>query len=172
AALLDRIAGNGVGVVLVEDASRFARDLAVQMTGHELLKRMGVDLVPVNAPDHFTDDTPTAVMVRQILGAVSQFEKAQLVQKLKGARARKKALTGRCEGRKAIPDDVLEKARKLARRNPKTGERRSLREIAEALAYAGHTVIQNGEPSGKAYGPESIKRMLSAPKPKRNRDAA
>ncbi|MGH6872926.1 MAG: recombinase family protein [Rhizomicrobium sp.] len=168
-----------MGVVLVEDASRFARDLAVQMTGHELLKRMGVDLVPVNAPDHFTDDTPTAVMVRQILGAVSQFEKAQLVQKLKGARVRKKALTGRCEGRKAVPDDVLAKAHKLARRNPKTGERASLREISEALAHAGHTVLVNGEPSGKPYGPESIKQMFAAykkklanEKAKRNRDAA
>lgn len=172
AALLDRVAGNGVGVVLVEDASRFARDLAVQMTGHELLKRMGVDLVPVNAPDHFTDDTPTAVMVRQILGAVSQFEKAQLVQKLKGARKRKKDATGRCEGRKAVPDAVVKEARRLARKNPKTGERLSLREIADALANAGHTVLVNDEPSGKAYGPESIKRMLNAPKPKRSADAS
>jgi DNA invertase Pin-like site-specific DNA recombinase len=161
-ALLDRIAGNGVGVVLVEEASRFARDLAVQMTGHELLKRMGVDLVPVNAPDHFTDDTPTAIMVRQILGAVAQFEKAQLVLKLKGARKRKKAATGRCEGRKAVPDDVVKLARRLARKSPKTGERRSLRAIADALANAGRTVLVNGKPSSKSYGPESIKRMLSA----------
>lgn len=161
-ALLDRIAGNGVGVVLVEDATRFARDLIVQMTGHELLKRLGVELVPANAPDHFREDTPTAVLVRQILGAISQFEKAQLVQKLKAARQRKRANTGRCEGRKPVPDDVVKEARRLARKNPKTGERRSLREIADALASAGHTVLVNGEPSGKAYGPESIKRMIAA----------
>jgi hypothetical protein len=37
--------------------------------------------------------TPTAVMIRRILGSVSQFEKAMLVAKLKGARERKKALT-------------------------------------------------------------------------------
>jgi DNA invertase Pin-like site-specific DNA recombinase len=161
-ALLERIAGNGVGVVLVEDASRFARDLIVQMTGHELLKRLGVELVPANAPDHFREDTPTAIMVRQILGAVSQFEKAQLVLKLRGARQRKRAATGRCEGRKPVPDTVVKEARRLARKNPKTGARRSLREIAEALANAGHTVLANGEPTGKPYGPESVKRMLSA----------
>jgi DNA invertase Pin-like site-specific DNA recombinase len=160
-ALLDRVAGNGVGVVLVEDASRFARDLIVQMTGHELLKRLGVELVPANAPDHFREDTPTAVLVRQVLGAISQFEKAQLVQKLKGARERKRADTGRCEGRKPVPDAVVKEARRLARKSPKTGERRSLREIASALAKAGHTVLVSGEPSGKPYGPESIKRMLS-----------
>jgi DNA invertase Pin-like site-specific DNA recombinase len=161
-ALLDRVAGNGVGVVLVEDASRFARDLIVQMTGHELLKRLGVELVPANAPDHFREDTPTAVLVRQVLGAISQFEKAQLVQKLKGARDRKRATTGRCEGRKPVPAAVVKEARRLARKNPKTGERRSLREIAAGLARMGHTVLVNGEPSGKSYGPESIKRLLAS----------
>ena len=43
--LLERVQGNGVGIVLVEDATRFARDLAVQLTGHELLKSHGVELV-------------------------------------------------------------------------------------------------------------------------------
>ncbi len=160
-ALLDRVAGNGVGLVLVEDATRFARDLVVQMTGHELLKRLGVELVPANAPDHFREDTPTAVLVRQVLGAFVQFEKAQLVQKLKGARDRKRADTGRCEGRKAVPDAVKKEARRLARKNPKTGKRRSLREIAVELAKTGHTVLVNGEASKKVYGAESIKRMLA-----------
>lgn len=43
-------------------------------------------------------------MVRQILGAVSQFEKAMLVAKLKGARERKRAATGKCEGRKTYAE--------------------------------------------------------------------
>jgi DNA invertase Pin-like site-specific DNA recombinase len=43
-------------------------------------------------------------MVRQILGAVSQFEKAMLVAKLKGARERKHAATGKCEGRKTYAE--------------------------------------------------------------------
>ncbi len=84
--LLERVEGNGVGVVLVEDATRFARDLAVQLTGHELLKSYGGELVPENCPEHFREDTPTAVLVRQVLGAIAQFEKAQLVIKLKVAR--------------------------------------------------------------------------------------
>ncbi|HEY0421852.1 MAG TPA: recombinase family protein, partial [Rhodopila sp.] len=87
-----------VAVVLVETASRFARDLAVQLTGHAVLRARGIELVPVDAPTHFTDPTPTAEMVRQILGAVSQFEKASLVAKLRHARERVKATTGRCEG--------------------------------------------------------------------------
>ena len=44
--LLKRVQGNGVGVVLVEDPTRFARDLTVQLTGHELLSgilKMGIN---------------------------------------------------------------------------------------------------------------------------------
>jgi DNA invertase Pin-like site-specific DNA recombinase len=156
-ALLEHCREHGVGVVLVENASRFARDLAVQLAGHALLRQRGIELVPVDAPTYFTDPTPTAEMVRQIFGAVSQFEKASLVAKLRGARDRKRADTGRCEGRKPVPADVVAEARRLARKNPKTGERRSLREIAGALAVKGML-----GPSGTAYHPGSITAMLSA----------
>jgi DNA invertase Pin-like site-specific DNA recombinase len=84
AAMLDRIAGNGVRVILVETASRFARDLIVQETGWRYLQGLCVTLVAADSPDSFLDDTPTAVLIRQVLGAVSQFEKAALVSKLKG----------------------------------------------------------------------------------------
>ena len=52
-------------------------------------------------------------MIRQILGSVSQFEKAMLVAKLKGARDRKKAATGKCGGRKSYEE-----------RNPEMGSAR------------------------------------------------
>jgi DNA invertase Pin-like site-specific DNA recombinase len=102
------------------------------------LSSRGIDLIPVDAPDHFTDPGPTTEMVRQILGAVSQFEKSAPVAKLRHARERKPAETGRCEGRKPGPAEVIAEARSLARRNPKTGEKRSLREIAAELAQLGH----------------------------------
>src|SRR5262249_11033101 len=51
-----------------------------------LAKGLGVELVPASAPDFFLTDTPTAVLVRQVLGAIAQFEKASLVAKLKAAR--------------------------------------------------------------------------------------
>lgn len=43
---------------------------------------------------------PTRVMMRQIIGAVAQYDKSVIVEKLAGARVRKRAATGRCEGRK------------------------------------------------------------------------
>lgn len=157
AALLARCASNGISTVLVENASRFARDLAVQLAGHQLLRSRGIDLIPVDAPDHFTDPGPTAEMVRQILGSVSQFEKASLVAKLRHARDRKRAETGRCEGRKSVPAEVVAAARRLARKNRRTGERRSLRAIADELARLGYL-----GPSGKPYFAGSIKAMLAA----------
>lgn len=40
------------------------------------------------------------MLVRQIFGAIAQYEKAMLVMKLAGARQRVKARDGRCEGDK------------------------------------------------------------------------
>jgi DNA invertase Pin-like site-specific DNA recombinase len=150
----------GVRVILVETASRFARDLIVQETGYKLLKDRGIELISVDSPDSFVSDTPTAIMVRQILGAVSQFEKAAIVAKLKGARDRKRLAHGKCEGRKshseASPETVA-RARALRRQSRRTHKRMSLREIAAVLASEGRVSPR----SGKAFGPSSVRSMLS-----------
>jgi DNA invertase Pin-like site-specific DNA recombinase len=46
------------------------------------------------------ENDPTRVLMRQLLGAVAQYDKSQIVAKLRGARMRKRAQEGRCEGRK------------------------------------------------------------------------
>lgn len=149
AEMIGYMSGNGARTILVESASRFARDLIIQETGYQFLKRLGFTLVAVDDPDAFTSDTPTAVMIRQILGAVSQFEKASLVAKLAGARLRKRTATGRCEGRKQAPEQARVLAQNLRR------EGLSLRAIGDRLDVAGFT-----PQSGMTYGPESVKRML------------
>ena len=168
AALLREITESGVRTVLVESADRFARDLAVQIAGHDLLKRLGVELVPVTAPEYFRDETPTAVLVRQVLGAIAQFERAQMVCRLKGARDRQSHCLGRrIEGRKSYLERdplMVREARRLARRNPKTGEKRSLRAIARELAALGYHRA-NGEPFFAA----SVQSMLI---PRKTRGAA
>jgi DNA invertase Pin-like site-specific DNA recombinase len=101
AELMAYMNSNGARTILVENASRFARDLIVQETGYRLLQQAGFTLIATDDPDAFTADTPTATLVRQILGAVSQFEKANLVSKLKGSRDRASQKAGkRVEGRK------------------------------------------------------------------------
>jgi DNA invertase Pin-like site-specific DNA recombinase len=79
-------------------------DLAVQLAGHDHLNKLGISLIPASAPDFFLADTPTAVLVRQVLGAIAQFEKASLIAMLKAARERKRKADGRCEGNKPLSE--------------------------------------------------------------------
>lgn len=137
--------------IYVENASRFARDLIVQEAGYQMLKAQGYDLIAADDPDAFTNDTPTAVLVRQVLGAVAQFEKANLVAKLKAARDRKSAELGhRIDGRKLDPAQVAA-AKRLQ-------EGRSLRQIATAMALEGYRTANNTELSAA-----HVRRLLNAP---------
>ena len=157
AAMLEALEANGTKTIIVETANRFARDLMVQEVGFAMLKARGIDVVAADSPTAFLDDTPTARLIRQLLGAVSEFEKAMLVAKLKGARDRKRRTGVKVEGRKSIAEkrpDTIELARQLARARPKGGKR-SLREISAALLAAGHTTK-----AGKLYAPTAIKLML------------
>jgi DNA invertase Pin-like site-specific DNA recombinase len=158
AAMMKHIASNGVRTILVETASRFARDLIVQETGWRFLKDAGITLIAVDSPNAFLDDTPTAVMIRQILGSVSQFEKAMLVAKLKGARDRKKAITGKCGGRKSYEErspEMVALAKKLAR-YPVNGRKRSLRDVAAELEAQGYVTVD-----GKRYAATAVARMVA-----------
>lgn len=153
--MLSYMLGNGARIVLVENASRFARDILVQLLGHELLKKHGISLVPVDAPSHFTEETPTGTMLRTILGAVSQFEKEALVLKLRKARDRKRRETGRCEGNpawvKRLPAGAVVAAKAARERGL------SLRKIGAELADAGHL-----NEARKPYAAQSIKHMLAS----------
>jgi DNA invertase Pin-like site-specific DNA recombinase len=152
-AMLDRIAGNGVRCIIVESPDRFARDLTVQLTGHDFLKSLGIALIPATAPDFFTEETPTAVLVRQVLGAIAQFDKASLVAKLKAARDRKKAATGKCGGRRSYFEarpDVVAQAKELSAGGL------SLRKISAALADQGHLTA-----GGKPYVASAVQAMLA-----------
>jgi DNA invertase Pin-like site-specific DNA recombinase len=52
----------------------------------------------VTEPDLCSDD-PTRTLMRQVLGAFFEYERSMIVSKLRSARQRMKARTGRCEGR-------------------------------------------------------------------------
>jgi DNA invertase Pin-like site-specific DNA recombinase len=140
--LLQRVTSNGVRSILVETANRFARDLMVQEIGFRRLQELGIELIACDSPQSFIDDTPTATLIRQILGAVAEFDKAMVVAKLKGARDRKKAATGKCEGRKSWLE-LDPKLCAIARELRQAGN--SLNAVRAALANQGF-VSSSGRP--------------------------
>jgi DNA invertase Pin-like site-specific DNA recombinase len=104
----------------------------VQEVGHAKLRERGIDLIAADNPASFIDDTPTAKLVRQVLGAISEFDKAMTVAKLRGARERKRRDAGKCEGRKSHAErnpELVALAKRLHRQKPKGG-RMSLRAIS------------------------------------------
>ena len=164
--MLQWIATNNVPTVIVETANRFARDLIIQETGYRLLQERGIELIAADSPAAFLDDGPTSRLIRQILGAVAEFDKAMTVAKLKGARERKRSVKGWCEGGLPLEQrypEAIAAARKLHRKNPKTGRRRSLRQISAALAEQGHlmTAKYGGIGQPRPFNPSTVQAMLA-----------
>jgi DNA invertase Pin-like site-specific DNA recombinase len=160
AKLIQYCLDNDVSVILCENASRFARDLVIQEMGYRELKKLNLQLIPVDAPDYFTGDSPSLTMIRQILGAVSEFEKSNLVSKLRGARNRVKERNGKCEGRKSLKElmgDItfinMTKQVKLLRKRNKT-----YASIAGVLASKGYVQPQTGRPFNQSQIMRLIKR--------------
>ncbi len=139
AELLDRIEDNGVRTVIVEDASRFARELVTQELGILALIKRGVRVLTASGDDLTDSSDPSRVMMRQIAGSFAQYEKTRLVAKLRAARERKRRAVGKCEGRKnwaEVNPELVSAAKRLRRRSPK-GRHRSLRDVADELAKLG-----------------------------------
>ena len=159
AAMLERIESNGVRTIIVETANRFARDLMVQEVGYARLHDRGITLIAADSPNAFQDDTPTAKLVRQVLGAIAEFDKAMTVAKLRGARERKRKTKWQVRGAQVLAEmhpAVVREAKRLGRRSPK-GHQRSLRDVAAELAKLGFVNERK-----VAFSPSSIASMIAA----------
>ena len=157
--LLARILGNGVRTVLVEKADRLARDLVEGELILREFRRLGVQVIEAEGGTDLTDggqENPTANLIRQVLGAVAEFEKLALVSKLRAARNRKRRSGARVEGRKPYSLEVVELVRRLRRRR-KDGRSWSNQRIADELT-------QRGVPtkSGKPWNQGTVAHLLKA----------
>lgn len=157
-ACLRYIQENKITVVVVEDSTRLARDLIVAEVLIREFQKAGVRVISASGGIDLTegDDTnPTAKLIRQILAAVSEFERCCINLKLRGARQRKKAATGRCEGRKPYgyyPDE--EWAWGWIQRMHSDGLKAET--MAEALNMGG-----SKSRSGVAWRGSTIRKMLA-----------
>ena len=160
AALLDRLESNGVRTVIVERADRLARDLMVQEVIVGQFSKIGARIVTADGVDLTSGDDPTRRLIRQVLGAVAEFEKNVLVLKLRAARERKRARGERVEGVKPygyLPAEraVIARIRQL-RRKPSKGRRLSFVAIASQLNSEGHR-----NRSGRAWSTQMVHHVLS-----------
>lgn len=97
--MLLEIEQGDVALVLIERLDRLARDLMIQETIIRDFRCRRIELVSAAEPDLCSDD-PSRKMMRQIFGAIAEYDRAMIVLKLRGARQRMKLKVGRCEGRK------------------------------------------------------------------------
>jgi DNA invertase Pin-like site-specific DNA recombinase len=141
--------------VIVEDATRFARDLMAQELGIVALLKLGRQVFAANDDDLIVTDDPMKKAMRQMAGVFAELEKSRLVAKLRAAGDRKRAENGKCEGRKshqeANPATVA-----LAKAIKARGPRVSLRDVAAELEAAGHL-----NRNGKRYAAKSVMKMLA-----------
>jgi len=147
------LADDAGAAIAIEMLNRLARELMVQEYIIADVQRRGLQLFSTIEPDLLSTE-PTRVMIRQILGAVSAYDKAMIVLKLRGARERIKARDGKCEGQKAygeLPGEGLV----LVRMQELAAAGRTLTAIAAELNAAGTAPRR-----GAKWFPMTVARIL------------
>jgi DNA invertase Pin-like site-specific DNA recombinase len=148
--LVAALHSNGTRLVLIEKLDRLARDLMVQETIIRDFRKDGFQIISTMEPDLCSDD-PSRKFVRQVFGALAEYDRMMIVAKLRAARQRIRAKTGRCEGRKPYGDQgVIEQITQLHRGGL------NYTQIAGTLNDQG---IKSSE--GKAWYPASVSRVVS-----------
>lgn len=146
-ALTEAFSFCGVGTadtIIVERADRLARDLIVGELIYAEAKKAGIKIFSADAEEELvnSESDPTRVLLRQLLGALSQWEKSALVLKLRKARERMRRETGRCEGFAPVEEthpeiaDMICKLKKAGKTFPEI-----------ALKFNGFKPYQRGTPA-------------------------
>jgi DNA invertase Pin-like site-specific DNA recombinase len=153
---------NGVRTVIVENATRLARDLMISEIILAEFRKIGVKVVSADGGVDLTigNDEPTGKLIRQILGAVSEWEKCALVQKLRASRLRMRRAGQRCEGQKPYghtPEEQQTVEKILSLRKAK----KSYVTIAEQLNEDGVKPR-----AGQKWHPTQVQRVIQRAEPK------
>lgn len=162
--------GDGVASgVVVYRLDRLARDLIIQETVLAEVKRVGGEVFSTSPAEsaYLTDDPddPSRALIRQVLGAVAQYEKSMINLRLRSGRKRKSAQGGyaygapplgfRAEGKALVPHPdeavVVDRIRALR------ADGASLREIGAVLESEGLRTKRGGS----RWHPPVIARVLA-----------
>lgn len=154
--------------IVVYKLDRLARDLVIQETILGQAKREGIRIYStLTTEDAYLEDDPkdpTRKLIRQVLGAVADYERAMIRLRMAAGANRKKAAGGyagggipfgfRTEGQELVPEPLERKA--LTRMKKLKAEGMSLREIARDLDRGGFAPRK-----GRSWHPQSVSRILS-----------
>lgn len=101
-AFIDMVSEIGeVRTVIVEKLDRLSRHLITQETCIQDFHKQGLTLLSADPAEFdLMADDPSRVLVRQVFGAIAQYDKGMLVAKLRAARKRCKAAGKVMEGQK------------------------------------------------------------------------
>ena len=168
--MMDFCHTSGVKIIVVENTTRFSRDLICMETGYEYLKGLGFTLISSESPESFVDDSPTSVLIRRVLGCMSDFEKNSVVEKLRGSRKRKRSVMkekgyitrkghGKVEGRKSH----LEKHPELE------GLLKKYRKTMTLVEMSSYLMSEHGLKVSKSSIPNLLKEIDFKKKEERNR---
>jgi len=145
-----------IETIVIERVDRLARDLMIQENLLHDLGKHGVSVLSTTDGD-LLDDDPTRKLVRQVLGAISEYDKTMLVLKLQAARDRKRKETGKCEGQKGYlktHPELIDRIKKL-RRKPRNGKRLSLKKTLQTLQDEGWKTSQ-----GQDFNMSALKNII------------
>ena len=158
---------NNVKYIIFESISRFSRDLYELEVAYRQITEKGIQLVSVNDGDF--DGDRVSKLQRQIISAISEYQREEIVFNMSVARERKKIHnksvgvvtldgSGKCEGRKSHKEmntELVAIVKKLRRRNWKSKKQMSYRKISNYLFDNGYV-----NERGTKFSAISISRMM------------
>lgn len=152
--------GQADGLVVYR-LDRLARKLASQETWIERLEQRGRKVLSVTEPEYGEDETRT--FVRQVLGAVAEYERAVINRRMQSGRALKAERGGYAYGSpayglKAVAGELTAdeaEQRGIARISELKAAGASVRQIAAALNSEGLPTKRGGQ-----WQPESVARVV------------
>jgi DNA invertase Pin-like site-specific DNA recombinase len=158
--------GQTIGLVVYR-LDRLARDLVLQEQLISEVRRLGGELFSTDGGEHgyLRDDPnePSRKLIRQVLGAVAEYERAMITLRLRAGRRRKHEGGGfaygsppygwKAQGGELVPDPAEQAGMELARRL--RGEGMPLASIGAQLEAQGFLPRR-----GASWHPTSVKRIL------------
>lgn len=154
--------------IVVPKLDRLARDLIVQETVLAEIRRIGGTAFSTSPAEasYLTDDPddPSRKMIRQVLGAVAEYERSMVVLRLRNGRRRKAQMGGYASGAPAFGYEARDKTLVESEEEQATVRRiaelrssgASFREICSTLKSEGH----RSKRGGTSWQPMAVKRIL------------